>query len=144
MFSTSSTTVGGGIVSGGVLVKGASHIAGEIGHTKVAWDASARPCGCGLRGCIEAYLGGKNLARRAREEVGAGASPQTLAFAGGLSRRGEQPGNPLEGHGGRPAKTATFLMAGRLSGLGLSSSVTLFTVGGTLGVAGNEVVQSHR
>jgi pyruvate kinase len=36
------------------------------------------------------------------------------------------------------------VMAGRLSGLGLSSSVTLFTVGGTLGVAGTEVVQSHR
>jgi pyruvate kinase len=36
------------------------------------------------------------------------------------------------------------VMAGRLSGLGLSSSVTLFTVGGTLGAAGNEVVQTHR
>jgi pyruvate kinase len=36
------------------------------------------------------------------------------------------------------------IMAGRLSGLGLSSSVTLFTVGGTLGVAGPELIQSHR
>lgn len=36
------------------------------------------------------------------------------------------------------------VMAGRLSGLGLSSSVTLFTVGGTLGAAGIEGVQSHR
>jgi pyruvate kinase len=36
------------------------------------------------------------------------------------------------------------VMAGRLSGLGLSSSVTLFTVGGTLGAAGNEVVQTYR
>jgi hypothetical protein len=36
------------------------------------------------------------------------------------------------------------IMAGRLSGLGLSSSVTLFTVGGTLDAAGSEVVQSHR
>ena len=36
------------------------------------------------------------------------------------------------------------IMAGRLSGLGLSSSVTLFTVGGTLGVAGTEEVQVHR
>jgi glucokinase len=78
------TGIGGGIVAGGVLVKGASHIAGEIGHSKVVLDASARPCGCGLRGCIEAYASGKNLARRAREEVGAGASPQTLAFAGSL------------------------------------------------------------
>ena len=36
------------------------------------------------------------------------------------------------------------IMAGRLSGLGLSSSVTLFTVGGTLGAAGVEGPQSHR
>ncbi|MDQ2936939.1 MAG: pyruvate kinase, partial [Acidobacteriota bacterium] len=36
------------------------------------------------------------------------------------------------------------IMAGRLSGLGLSSSVTLFTVGGTLGDAGAEAPESHR
>jgi pyruvate kinase len=36
------------------------------------------------------------------------------------------------------------IMAGRLSGLGLSSSVTLFTVGGTLGSAGSEEPQSFR
>lgn len=36
------------------------------------------------------------------------------------------------------------VMAGRLSGLGLSSSVTLFTVGGTTGVAGPDGIQSHR
>jgi pyruvate kinase len=36
------------------------------------------------------------------------------------------------------------IMAGRLSGLGLSSSVTLFTVGATLGAAGSEAAQPHR
>jgi pyruvate kinase len=36
------------------------------------------------------------------------------------------------------------IMAGRLSGLGLSSSVTLFTVGGTLGDAEPDVNQSQR
>jgi pyruvate kinase len=36
------------------------------------------------------------------------------------------------------------VMAGRLSGLGLSSSVTLFTVGGTLGEAVPEATQDHR
>ena len=36
------------------------------------------------------------------------------------------------------------IMAGRLSGLGLSSSVTLFTIAGTLGAAGPEVSQAHR
>ncbi len=36
------------------------------------------------------------------------------------------------------------IMAGRLSGLGLSSSVTLFTVGGPLGAAGAEESQPYR
>jgi pyruvate kinase len=36
------------------------------------------------------------------------------------------------------------IMAGRLSGLGLSSSVTLFTVGGTAGTGGPEVRQAYR
>jgi pyruvate kinase len=36
------------------------------------------------------------------------------------------------------------IMAGRLSGLGLSSSVTLFTVGATQDVAGSEISQSYR
>lgn len=36
------------------------------------------------------------------------------------------------------------IMAGRLSGLGLSSSVTLFTVGGTLGAAGPEATEPRR
>jgi pyruvate kinase len=36
------------------------------------------------------------------------------------------------------------IMAGRLSGLGLSSSVTLFTVGGTLGATGSELSHSQR
>jgi glucokinase len=72
------TGIGGGAVEGGHLIKGASHIAGEIGHTKVVWDATARACACGQRGCIEAYVGGKNLARRARDE----ASAVALGIAG--------------------------------------------------------------
>jgi pyruvate kinase len=36
------------------------------------------------------------------------------------------------------------IMAGRLSGLGLSSSVTVFTVGGTTNAAGTEVTQPLR
>ena len=36
------------------------------------------------------------------------------------------------------------IMAGRLSGLGLSSSVTVFTVGGTNSASGIEVAQPRR
>ena len=131
------TGIGGGIVSGGVLVKGASHIAGEIGHTKVVWDASARPCGCGLRGCIEAYLGGKNLARRAREEVGAGASPQTLAFAGGLD--GLHGGHiDQAARAGDPWAVAIWDEIALLFGAVLANAVTLLNPG--RGIVGGSVV----
>ena len=58
--------VGAGIVQGGKLQAGGSGVAGEFGHVKinpVAFDPSkpsqaGRLCGCGMRGCLEAYAGG--------------------------------------------------------------------------------------
>jgi len=67
------TGIGGGVIAGGQLVDGASNCAGEIGHTKVRWDADAAPCMCGGRGCVEAYLGGRYLVPRIRREL---ADPQ--------------------------------------------------------------------
>jgi glucokinase len=54
------TGVGGGLVLGGELREGRG-AAGEIGHTIV--KDGGRRCGCGKRGCLEAYAG------RARMEV---------------------------------------------------------------------------
>jgi glucokinase len=77
------TGIGGGIVSAGKLVTGASHVAGEIGHTKVVLDDGARACNCGMKGCVEAYAGGKKIAERARAELSAGATSKAVALAGG-------------------------------------------------------------
>jgi len=118
------TGIGGGIVAGGQLVKGASHIAGEIGHTKVVWDASARQCGCGQRGCIEAYASGRNVARRARQEVGAGASPQTLAHAGSLDAIHAGHIDQAVRSGDRWA-TAVWEEIAPLFGVALANAVTL-------------------
>jgi glucokinase len=63
------TGIGGGLITGGQLVEGASNCAGEIGHTKVRWDADAAPCMCGGRGCVEAYVGGSYLVARIRREL---------------------------------------------------------------------------
>lgn len=69
------TGVGGGVVSGGVLLEGASGTAGEIGHTTLV--AGGRPCRCRNRGCLEAYVGGWAVAERAAE----GARGDPLAAA---------------------------------------------------------------
>lgn len=54
--------IGGGLVIDGQVVRGATGLAGEIGHLKVP-GSSAR-CGCGQRGCWEAALGQQALADR--------------------------------------------------------------------------------
>lgn len=49
------TGVGAGIAIDGALIRGANNNAGEWGHTLLQLDG--RPCRCGRRGCVEAYLG---------------------------------------------------------------------------------------
>jgi glucokinase len=61
VYLTVSTGVGGAIVSGGRMLRGASNTAGELGHFPVGFDRDAR-CRCGSFGCVEAYAGGRNLA----------------------------------------------------------------------------------
>ena len=62
--------IGLGIISGGRVLQGSASSAGEWGHTKVSIGGPL--CNCGLRGCLEAYVGGSGIAQRWRE---AGASP---------------------------------------------------------------------
>jgi glucokinase len=59
------TGVGGGLILGGELRRGATGLAGEIGHVVV--EQHGRPCGCGGRGHLEAYAGRAGLERRARD-----------------------------------------------------------------------------
>jgi len=57
------TGVGGGLVLGGELREGMG-AAGEIGHTIV--KDGGRRCGCGRRGCVEAYAGRARIEATAR------------------------------------------------------------------------------
>lgn len=82
---TIGTGVGGGLILDGRLVRGASGGAGELGHTTI--DIDGRLCGCGNRGCLEAYASGTSIAARAREGIEAGASSEiTRLVDGDLSR----------------------------------------------------------
>lgn len=61
---TIGTGVGGGIVSDGRLILGANDAAGEFGHTPLDPDGSR--CACGLRGCLESYVGSRHLVALAK------------------------------------------------------------------------------
>jgi glucokinase len=75
IYVTVSTGVGGAIVSGGRMLRGATNTAGEIGHWPVALmgprgsGATAGSeelprCGCGSYGCVESFAGGRNLSQQ--------------------------------------------------------------------------------
>jgi predicted NBD/HSP70 family sugar kinase len=52
---TGAAGIGGGVVSGGRLLRGGHGFGGEVGHMAVA--PGGRPCGCGRSGCWETVVG---------------------------------------------------------------------------------------
>lgn len=63
---TLGTGVGSGIVIDGKMVYGCDGFAGELGHTTMRSE-NGRLCGCGRKGCLEAYCSATGVARTARE-----------------------------------------------------------------------------
>jgi glucokinase len=64
VFVTVSTGLGGGVVVDGHLMRGARGMAGHVGHMMI--DPDGPRCGCGGRGCFEAYASGTNFALAGR------------------------------------------------------------------------------
>ena len=78
---TIGTGIGGGIVLGGKTYRGASDLAGEIGHMSI--DSNGRRCKCGNYGCLEAYASGPAIAARAVEGIEAGADTSLPRYVKG-------------------------------------------------------------
>lgn len=120
------TGIGGGAVCGGRLLRGGSGCAVEIGHTKVVIDESARPCACGLKGCVEAYAGGIFIQRRIRAELGGGgARSAALALAGSIDQL--NPGHvDMAAAEGDEYALDLWSEIGPLLGVALANAVTMF------------------
>ena len=85
---TLGTGIGGGIVAGGAIQRGAHGFAGELGHMVV--DPDGPPCPCGRRGCWERYASGAGLAMLARRAAADGRLAAAVAAAGSIEAlRGE-------------------------------------------------------
>lgn len=59
---TLGTGVGGGLILNHTPYTGEGGMAMEFGHLRICQDASARPCGCGGYGCVEAYASASAVA----------------------------------------------------------------------------------
>ncbi len=75
---TLGTGVGGGIIVGDAIIEGKHSHGGELGHLRIDRPDCGRLCGCGARGCLEAYASATAVTCRAREEMASWRGSTTL------------------------------------------------------------------
>lgn len=100
---TLGTGIGGSALVGGTLHHGRDGYAWELGHMTI--DPDGPPCGCGNRGCLEAFASGTALRNRTGREG-------TEVFA--LAERGD------------PAALAAVRELGLSLGIGLANLANIF------------------
>lgn len=72
---TLGTGVGGGIIIDGLLYRGSTFSAGEIGHMPLKEEGL--PCNCGGSGCLERYVGNRYITEEIRKKI-RGGSPTII------------------------------------------------------------------
>ncbi|MEE8470278.1 MAG: ROK family protein [Dehalococcoidia bacterium] len=140
IYITVSTGIGGGVITGGKLLLGASGFAGEVGHVTI--DLNGPRCSCGNVGCWEMLASGTAIARMAVEKISSG-EPSTIndLVAGDLSRVTAE---VVAGAAGSGDAVAVEVMhtAGTNLGIGIVNLVHIFNpalviVGGGCSRAGD-------
>jgi glucokinase len=143
---TVGTGVGGGLVLGGALYRGAHGMGAEVGHMRVV--PGGHLCGCGNLGCLEQYASGTALVREARLAAASrpAAAVRLLELAGGVPAAIVGPMITGAARDGDPL--AIELLAGIGSWLGeaLASFTALFdpdafVIGGGVSEAGGLLIE---
>lgn len=133
IFVKVATGIGAGVISGGVLQRGAQGTAGDIGHIAVNRGEDV-PCQCGNRGCLEALASGPAIARVLRAE---GVEAHTSADVVALVKQGNL------------GAIQAVRQAGRDIGEVLTTCVSLMNpqvivIGGSIAQAGEHVIAGAR
>jgi glucokinase len=129
---TLGTGVGGGLVLGGRIWHGMAGMAAEFGHTTVEPEGAL--CGCGNRGCLEAYASATAVVRMAREVIPQGAAPALAQAANSTVEFDAKAIYNLAIQGDEEARKI-FRRVGRAIGIVLSDMVNalnlpMYVVGG--------------
>ena len=145
VFITLGTGVGGGVITHGVLLRGAQGAGGELGH--VTLDPTGPRCGCGNHGCLEAFASGTAMQRRAREV----ANERPASALGRLATERHVLGEDVTrlAEEGDEAAVAVLEEAGKWLGIGLAGFVNVFNpevvaIGGGASRAGEFVLGPAR
>ncbi|MCK9894059.1 ROK family glucokinase [Frankia sp. AgB32] len=138
---TVGTGIGGGIVLGGELYRGAFGIGAEMGHMRMVPDGHV--CGCGNNGCWEQYASGRALVRIARHIAASdpAAAAAMLEACGGDVDALTGPDVTEAARKGDPAAVRCLGEVGHWLGDGMASLVALldpdrFVIGGGVSDAG--------
>ncbi len=145
---TLGTGIGGGLVIGGTVYRGAFGVACEYGHMTLVPEG--RRCACGNRGCWEMYASGRALARDARELAAESpvAAARMLELAGSLDEL-TGPVVTAAAADGDPAARSICTTMGRWLGRGLANLAavldpSVFVIGGGVSRAGELLLASAR
>jgi glucokinase len=145
VFITLGTGVGGGVISHGVLLRGAQGAGGELGHITI--QATGPRCGCGNHGCLEALASGTAIARHAREV----ASEKPDSALGELAIERMVLGEDVAelAREGDEAARSVLDDTGTWLGIGLAAYVNIFNpeviaVGGGAARAGDLILDAAR
>ena len=118
------TGIGGCLVCDGKVVEGATGNAGEVGHITI--KTGGTKCGCGRRGCMEAYSSRSAIARRIAKAVRKGHSTMLAGKADKKSGRLKS-GDLAEAVAAQdPVATKEVHRAAHYLGIGLGSLVNVF------------------
>lgn len=118
---TLGTGLGSGFVANGEMIYGHDGFAGEFGHVCV--ERNGRECGCGRRGCLEAYVSATGIKRTAFELMATMTAPSKLRdipfsdFDSSMISAAAEQGDPI-------AKE-TFRYTGEMLGRALANAVTI-------------------
>lgn len=104
--------VGAGLVIDGKLHHGAQDLAGEVGHMTI--DLHGEVCECGNRGCLQTFITGPAIVRRAQKTI-----------AQESSMKQQLTGEKMYEHaiGGHEEFAALFKETGKIIGIGLTNLI---------------------
>ena len=145
IFNPEVIAVGGGVITHGILLRGAQGAGGELGHVTI--DPTGPRCGCGNHGCLEALASGTAIRRRAREV----ANERPNSALGRLAVQREVLGEDVSRLAGEGDEASLTVLeeTGRWLGIGLAGFVNIFNpevipVGGGAAQAGEFVLGPAR
>ena len=145
VFITLGTGVGGGVITHGILMRGAQGAGGELGHVTI--QANGPRCSCGNRGCLEALASGSAIERLAYEVVGEDPDSALGRLAAERKLIGEDVTRLAQE--GDEAAISVLDEAGMWLGIGLAGFVNVFNpevvaVGGGAAKAGDLILDRTR